>query len=284
VLVGVLGDQGLFGSDLNRILDHNDLPTIGYNRTNFGIKMSDSELIEKFKDLDFIVNCIAYTNVNLAESNFSEACYVNGTFPAQLARVSNVLGTKLIHISTDYVFGGNSKFPYKTSDPTNPISAYGKSKNLGERAIIDSANNYTIMRTAWLYGANGKSFPKYIQNSLLTKGIVEVVNDQFGQPTWTKDLADQVVQVLNLKKLPSIVHATSNGYTTWYDFACEIAISLNMNHVDCVKPIESSAFPSIVERPKWSVLNNSNDVGISPIANWKERWKKAAPEVLTSSY
>jgi dTDP-4-dehydrorhamnose reductase len=171
-----------------------------------------------------------------------------------------------------------SATPYKVDEVTNPQSSYGKSKALSEQLVIESGADYSILRTAWLYGANGRCFPKVMAELLRKNGNVSVVGDQMGQPTWTRDLAETVLQVLKLADMPRVVHATASGKTSWAGFAREIAETIGMR-ADSVKEISTAEFPTPAKRPAWSVLDNSSDVLI-PIGDWRERWRVAAPEVL----
>jgi dTDP-4-dehydrorhamnose reductase len=203
---------------------------------------------------------------------------VNGIYAGALAQAAALAEARFIHISTDYVFDGLSQIPYKSSDTIDPKTAYGSSKALGEQLVGNSGADYSILRTAWLYGAKGSCFPRRIAESLRKDGRVSVVNDQLGQPTWTRDLAKIVLQVVKLEKMPRVVHATASGKTSWAGFTQEIAESIGMS-ASSVEEISSAEFPTAANRPSWSVLDNSSDV-IAPIGDWRERWRVAAPEVL----
>jgi dTDP-4-dehydrorhamnose reductase len=227
---------------------------------------------------DAIINAIGYTSVDQAESNSSEADFANGKLAGFLADVSRLIDARFLHISSDYVFDGLAHSPYKTTHKTNPLSAYGRSKLLGEILVADSGSDFSILRTAWLYGSNGKCFPRLIAESLKRFGTVRVVNDQVGQPTWTRDLAKVVLQVVQLEKMPRIVHAVSSGQASWADFAKEVANTIGISD-KAVEEISSAEYPTPARRPEWSVLDNSSDVLI-PIGNWRERWRASAPEVL----
>jgi dTDP-4-dehydrorhamnose reductase len=149
---------------------------------------------------------------------------------------------------------------------------------LGEQLVASSGADYSISRTSWLYSAGGKNFAKTIARYLEANGSVRVVNDQIGQPTWARDLAEQVIAVAQLEEMPRIVHAVSSGQASWADFACEIAKSLGLG-VESVIEVSSSEFKTAAKRPAFSVLDNST-FGIEPIGDWRERWAEAAPIVL----
>jgi dTDP-4-dehydrorhamnose reductase len=227
---------------------------------------------------DAVVNAVAFTAVDRAEAEFYEANTVNGIYAGVLAQAAKIIGAKFIHISTDYVFNGESETPYKANDQIEPQTSYGKSKALGEQLVAESGADYSILRTAWLYGANGRCFPKVMAEMLKKNGSIKVVDDQIGQPTWTRDLAEKVLQVLHLDELPRIIHATASGKISWAGFAKEIALSIGLS-ADSVAEISSAEFPTAAKRPSWSVLDNSSDV-ITPIGDWRERWRVAAPDVL----
>ena len=278
---GLLGANGLLGTDLANEMSF--LPTSfdSVARTELNSGFSLDEVKSKLNDLDCIINATGFTAVDKAESDQDEANLVNGEFPGTLALAAKELGARLIHISTDYVFDGTSTLPYKPTDTPNPHSAYGRSKLAGEIAVQESGADYQIFRTAWLYGANGNCFPKTVARILKEKGQMKVVNDQVGQPTWTKDLAELVLahQDLDPTERPKIVHGTASGSCSWYEFACEIASSLGYDPNKVIIPITTDEYPTPAKRPAYSVLDNANETGLI-IGNWRERWKEAAPLVL----
>jgi dTDP-4-dehydrorhamnose reductase len=220
--------------------------------------------------------------VDKAESEPDQAMLVNGEYAGKLALVTKELGARFAHISTDYVFDGNSNSPYQSEEKTNPQSAYGRSKMAGEVAVRESGADYQIFRTAWLYGANGPCFPKTVQKVLGQAGSMKVVADQIGQPTWTMDVAKLIIAHSNLDKAasPRIVHVSSSGQASWFDFASEIAISLGFDPEKVVQPISTADHPTPAKRPAYSVLDNQNETGLA-IGDWRERWQEAAGEVLS---
>lgn len=276
--IAVIGANGMFGSEMISRLGAKGIEAKGFNRRNLYLEESPESLANEFVGFDAVINGVAFTAVDRVESEINEANKVNGIFAGGLAMAAKLAGARFIHISTDYVFDGLSETPYKIHDEIDPKTAYGKSKALGEKLVSESGADYSIVRTAWLYGANGRCFPKVMAEILKKNGSVKVVNDQIGQPTWTRDLAEMVLQVLLLGEMPRIVHATASGKTSWAGFAKEIAQSTGLS-VDSVAEISSADFPTAAKRPAWSVLDNSSDV-ITPIGDWRERWYVAAPEVL----
>lgn len=276
--IAVVGSTGMFGSELLNLLETMGIESQGFNRGNIDFEQGPVSLATKFKGFNAVVNAVAFTAVDKAESEIYEANTVNGIYAGLLAQASMIAGARFIHISTDYVFDGTSSTPYKVDEQINPQTAYGKSKALGEQLVFESGADYSILRTAWLFGANGRCFPNGMAELLKKNGSVRVVSDQIGQPTWTRDLAEVVLQVLQLETMPRIVHAVSSGKTSWADFAKEVAISIGLN-TDSIVEITSEEFPTPAKRPAWSVLDNSSDL-LTPIGDWRERWREAAPEVL----
>lgn len=276
--IAVVGSTGMFGTELLNLLETNGVDFQSFNRSNLDFEQSSELLSGQFKGFEAIVNAVAFTAVDRAETEIYEANTVNGIYAGTLAQAAKIAEARFIHISTDYVFDGLSSAPYKVDEQINPQTAYGKSKALGEQLVAESGADYAILRTAWLYGANGRCFPKVMTELLKKNGHVRVVNDQLGQPTWTRDLAEMVLRVLRLEEMPRVVHAVSSGKATWADFAKEVALSIGLS-VDSIDGISSNEFPTAAKRPAWSVLENASDV-LVPIGDWRERWTVAAPSVL----
>jgi dTDP-4-dehydrorhamnose reductase len=269
----VIGDRGMFGREMAHYLLENGLDQKGFNRDSINIESSADSLARELDGFNVIINAVAYTAVDKAESEMGLANLVNGEYAGKLARAAKTVGAKFMHISTDYVFDGAATSPYTATAPTKPQSAYGSSKLLGEHMVIDSGADYTIFRTAWLYGKHGRCFPKVMFEKASKNESLRVVNDQFGQPTWTKDLAQQVLAFAELVHAPEIVHAVSSGKTTWFDFAQEIVGGYP------IEPVSSSEFVTAAKRPSYSVLDNSSDL-VEPIGDWRERWQVAQTDVL----
>ena len=285
MLWGAIGNTGLFGSELKSSLEASGIRSEGFNRETLDLDGSISELVEtvsqQARPPAVLVNCVGYTKVDQAESEQDQANLVNAVYPGKLAIAAKDLGARFIHISTDYVFDGTSSSPYKTTDTPNPQSAYGQSKLAGEIAVQESGADYQIFRTAWLYGANGSCFPKTVARVLKEQAQMKVVNDQVGQPTWTKNLAELIIahQDVDASLRPRIVHATASGSCSWYEFACEIALSLGYDPDQVIIPITTAKYLTPAKRPAYSVLDNENETGLM-IGNWRERWREAAPLVL----
>jgi dTDP-4-dehydrorhamnose reductase len=269
----VIGSRGMLGSEMMLVLADQGHQVLGFNRETVNLDDSIEMTARQLEGVDAVVNAVAYTAVDKAESESELANLVNGDYAGKLASASKIVGAKFLHLSTDYVFDGNSDVPYTPDAIPNPQGAYGRSKLLGEKLIEQSGSNYTIFRTAWLYGAHGRCFPKVMREKALQGEPLKVVNDQFGQPTWTKDLAEQILSYAQLDNAPAIVHCVSSGQASWFDFATEVVGDYP------IEPVSSGDFVTGAKRPKYSVLDNSSDL-VAPIADWKDRWLAAKEEVL----
>jgi dTDP-4-dehydrorhamnose reductase len=269
----VIGNRGMFGSEMMLVLADRGHEVLGLNRETLNLDDSIESIARQLENFDAVVNAVAYTAVEKAESETELANLVNGNYAGKLAQASKIVAAKFLHVSTDYVFDGNSETPYATDAIPNPQGAYGRSKLLGEKLVEDSGTNYTIFRTAWLYGAHGRCFPKVMHAKAMQGDALRVVNDQFGQPTWTIDLADQILSYSQLENAPAIVHCVASGKASWFDFAAEVVGAYP------VQPISSDEFVTAAKRPKYSVLDNTSDL-VAPIADWKDRWLVAKNDVL----
>ena len=242
------------------------------------------DVIAKFSPT-VIVNCAAWTDVDGAESHEIEASRVNGDGPENLALASKLSNSRLVHISTDYVFSGESQTPWQIEDEIHPQSAYGRTKAEGEsrvRAVYPE--NSFIVRTAWLYSPWGKNFAKTMTKlALKGDGEVRVVNDQLGQPTSASDLAKQLVE-LGLSTSPAgIYHGTNSGQATWFEFAQEI-FKLAGADVGRVTPVSSTEYPRPAKRPSYSVL--SHDVwastSVKPMRDWRIALTESMPAIISA--
>jgi dTDP-4-dehydrorhamnose reductase len=221
---------------------------------------------------EVIINCAAWTDVDGAETNELEASKVNGGGAENLAMAAKSCGAKLIHVSTDYVFSGESKSPWRVDDKINPQSAYGRTKADGEgRVLCVYPENSSIVRTAWLYSPWGKNFAKTVARLAINgDGEVRVVNDQMGQPTSATDLGMQIVE-LGLSSSPAgIYHGTNSGEATWFEFAKEI-FKLSGANVNRVAPVSSSEYPRPAKRPSYSVLSHEAwaKTTLQPMRDWR---------------
>jgi dTDP-4-dehydrorhamnose reductase len=232
-----------------------------------------------------IINCAAWTDVDGAESNEPQAFRVNSDGAENLARAAKQCGAKLFHVSTDYVFSGESKTPWQVDDRINPQSAYGRTKAAGEsRVVATYPENSSIVRTAWLYSPWGKNFAKTMTRLALNgDGEVRVVNDQMGQPTSALDLAKQLIE-LGLSSSPAgIYHGTNSGEATWFEFAQEI-FRLAGADVNRVVPVSSSEYPRPAKRPSHSVLSHEAWVktSVNPMRDWRIALEEVMPAIISA--
>jgi len=225
------------------------------------LDISDKEAVNKFIDINkinIIINCAAYTAVDKAESDAEMADKINHLAVKHLAQISKEKNIKLIHISTDYVFDGTNHKPYKEGDNTAPKSVYGETKLAGEKAIIEiNPANSIIIRTSWVYSSFGSNFVKTMLKLGKERDELGVIYDQVGTPTYARDLAKTILEILPQIKSNSIeIYNYSNeGVLSWYDFAKEI---MRMAKLDCkINPIESFEYPTAAPRPHFSILNKS---------------------------
>ncbi len=242
----------------------------------------------KENDIKVVVNCAAYTNVDKAEDDEATAELINAQAVKHLAEACKSNEATLIHISTDYVFGGNEGNTPRTEDePVNPTGAYGRTKLHGEQAIQEVGCNYLIIRTAWLYSEFGNNFVKTMRRLTSERDKLNVVFDQIGTPTYALDLANVIMRFIEILKkennyqlstvnfqLYGVYHFSNEGVISWYDFAKEIC-ELSGNECD-IQPCHSNEFPSKVKRPSYSVLDKTkikNKLNIT-IPHWKESLKK----------
>jgi dTDP-4-dehydrorhamnose reductase len=225
------------------------------------LDITDREAVRRIVDqeqVDVIVNCAAYTNVDKAETDIDLCRLLNATAPGILADAMTRVGGLLVHISTDYVFGGDPyNTPCREDQKGTPTGIYGQTKLEGEQAILQSGCQYVILRTAWLYSEFGKNFVKTMLNLTATKPSLKVVFDQVGTPTYALDLADCIVAVLTATEWhPGIYHVSDEGAISWYDFT--MAIHRLAGITECrVSPCMTSEYPTRATRPHYSVLDKS---------------------------
>ena len=278
----ILGANGQLGKELYYLLKSSNIEVIGLTKNEIDLANPES-IIEKLSKYpaEYLVNCAAYTQVDKAEEEIDLANKVNGLAVGQIAKYALENYIPFVHISTDYVFDGSSKNPYKETDQTNPQSVYGKSKLLGETETLLRNPKAYILRTAWVYGAHGRNFPKIIADKLRSGESLQVVNDQIGSPTWTFDLANAIIEILEKKPDSGIYHVTNSEFCSWFEFAKEIAESLKIDE-NKITPTSSDKYIRPAKRPSYSVLSNEKWIkaGLKPLPTWKNSWQNAAASVL----
>ncbi|MBN1778707.1 MAG: dTDP-4-dehydrorhamnose reductase [Candidatus Buchananbacteria bacterium] len=266
----ILGAKGMLGTAL--MAEFFDLNPVGLDREDIDIT-DQNQVNQKILNLrpDLIINAAAYTDVDGAESNQDLANAVNGTAVGYVAAAAKQVGAILVHYSTDYVFDGQNQAGYNEDDQPNSINAYGRSKLLGEEELQKNTDQFYLIRTAWLYGPSGKNFVDTILSLAKTKESLKVVNDQFGRPTYTIDLAHTTRKLLESNSEFGIYHFTNQTKPegiTWFDFASE-AIKLS-DLKTAVVPCSTKDFPRPAKRPNYGVLQNNKSV---TLRNWQEALK-----------
>ncbi len=218
-----------------------------------------------------IVNCAGYTQVDRCEQEREEARRVNALGPGGLARAASRIGAYLVQVSTDYVFDGTKPLSeaYHEDDAPAPLNVYGRTKLEGERAVRSNAREHLIVRTAWLYGASGRSFPKVILAQALQGRALRVVQDQFGSPTWSSTLARQILLLIE-HRVRGTVHASSHGHCSWYEFARVFLEQMGVRAE--ITPCSTRDYPRPAVRPSNSVLANRRleELGLDMMPHWKE--------------
>jgi dTDP-4-dehydrorhamnose reductase len=283
----ITGIQGQLGQELQGMLTSLG-EVVGVGRDNLDLSQPDSirQVISQIQP-NIIVNAAAYTAVDKAESEVELADAVNAIAPEILAHEAQKLGSTLLHVSTDYVFDGQKNTPYLEEDSTNPLSIYGKSKLAGEEKIERACQSYMILRTAWVYGTYGKSnFVKTMLRLGKEREEIRVVSDQIGSPTWARDIAGSITELLT-NPTTGIYHFTNSGVASWYDFAIAIleeAKQLGFPlKVRQVIPITTAEYPTPAKRPAYSVLSGkkiSTVLGTYP-AYWRDSLRQMLKQLYT---
>jgi len=284
----VTGSNGQLGNEFRLVVEEKDKINNYYFTDVADLDITNKNDVSKFlvaNNIDIVVNCAAYTNVDKAEDDKEKADLINHIGPKNLAEVCRERNGFLIHISTDYVFDGTKNTPYTETDETKPLGVYGETKLKGENAIIDSGCEYVIIRTSWLYSSFGKNFLKTMQKLTAEKESLKVVFDQVGTPTYAGDLANVIYKIIlkndgNIKN--QIYHFSNEGVCSWYDFT--VAINEVFGHNCKVLPCHSDEFPSKVTRPSFSVLDKTKikeKLGIQ-ISHWMESMVKCTVKLLSN--
>ena len=278
--IALIGSNGMLARKV-RELAPADVDLHGYDLPVFDLTDRAQVLAEMNRlQPGVIVNCAAFTNVDGCESQEELATQVNGAGPGYLAEAAKACGAVLVHISTDYVFAGDKGSPYTESDPTGPLSAYGRSKLAGEQAIIASGlTRYFILRTSWLYGPGGKNFVETMLRLATEREELRIVADQIGSPTYTGDLAQAIYHLLAVSDrsgLYGIYHLANLGECSWHDFA-ELIVGLARSSGEALKvsrvvPIRTNEYPLPAARPAYSVFSKEKYLAATgaPLPHWRE--------------
>lgn len=253
----VTGASGQLGREFKRLsVEYPQFDFHFYSREQLPVE--DEFLISavlESSQASLVINCAAYTAVDKAESEKEEAYKVNALGPALLSKACHSRDIRLVHISTDYVFDGRSSVPYNEGDDTNPQSVYGKTKLEGEKLVLANHPSSVIIRTSWVYSEFGNNFVKTMIRLMNERPEVNVVNDQFGSPTYAADLANVILQIAGSVWRPGIYHFSNDGIITWYDLAMEIRKMIASSCV--INPIPTTSYPTPAKRPHYSGLDKS---------------------------
>lgn len=256
----VTGAEGQLGSEIRGLSTNTNYSFEFIDRSELDLTKLESIIpFLESSSPDFIINCAAYTAVDKAEDEPEIAQLINAKAPEKIAEYCSKNGKRLIHISTDYVFDVNFGKPITEEDKPNPQSVYGKTKLNGEKFVSQILDNAYIIRTAWVYSSYGNNFVKTMLRLGKEKNEINVVSDQVGSPTYARDLAEAILNIIeginNGNDMPGVYHYSNEGVCSWYDFATEIMKQANLS---CkVKPIPTSEFPTKAKRPAYSVLNKA---------------------------
>lgn len=285
----VTGKDGQLGSELTELSQ----TLAGFQWIFFTRELLDitdpascEEAFRRYKP-KYLINAAAYTAVDRAETERSLAHAVNAVAPGHLASVCSHHKATIIHLSTDYVYNGRSEFPYRETDDTDPVNYYGFTKLEGEKRVRENCPESVVIRTSWVYSTYGKNFVKTMLRLMAEKPSIQVVDDQFGAPTYAADLARSVVQVI--QRLESgeggygVFHYSNEGRISWFDFACEIKRFI---HSPCeVKAIPSSAYPTPAKRPFFSLMDTEKIKRVFnlTIPGWQESLHSCLKKLVNAS-
>lgn len=282
MVILVTGANGQLGNEMRRISVQSPNKYIFTDVAELDItdRGAVRALVEAER-VDVIVNCAAYTNVEKAEEDYERADLLNNRAVENLALAAKAVDATVIHVSTDYVFKGNSSVPYFEDMETDPLGVYGTTKLAGERALIATGCRYLIFRTAWLYSSFGNNFVKTMRRLTAERESLNVVFDQVGTPTYAGDLAALIYHVIETGQLDKegIYHYSDEGVCSWYDFAIEIA-EMSGNSCD-IRPCHSDEFPTKAERPHFSVLDKTKvkkTFGVV-VPYWKDSLRRCVTEL-----
>ncbi|WP_163859867.1 dTDP-4-dehydrorhamnose reductase [Paenibacillus elgii] len=274
----VTGAKGQLGTDLVKIFKEQFI-VYGLGRAELDItNLEQTKQVIYELQPDIIVHAAAYTAVDLAETDEEKAYRVNGVGTRNLAICAEQVGAKMCYISTDYVFDGASTTPYREYDNTNPLSVYGKSKRAGELLVQSLCSKYFIVRTSWVYGIHGNNFVKTMMKLAKEREHIKVVNDQYGSPTYTVDLACFLKELIITEKY-GIYHSSNTGICTWYEFAKAIFEEIDAKVI--LEPCSTEEFPRPAPRPMYSAMEHLS-IKINDFSDLRD-WRLALKEYIKSS-
>lgn len=270
----VTGVKGQLGFDVVNELEKRNIEAVGVDIEEMDITDAESvDNVIREAAPDAVIHCAAYTAVDAAEDNEELCRKVNAEGTQNIANVCKALDIKMIYISTDYVFDGQGERPWEPEDERGPLSVYGQTKYEGELAVQNTLDKYFIVRIAWVFGINGKNFVKTMLRLAETHKKLTVVNDQYGSPTYTYDLARLLVDMVLTEKY-GVYHATNEGICTWYEFACEIFKQAGVEME--VAPVSSDEYPAKAKRPENSRMSKDKleANGFERLPSWQDALKR----------
>ena len=274
----VTGSKGQLASCIKDL--ENQYENIKFIYTDYqGLDVCNRNQLKTFFEtqlnINYCINCAAYTAVDKAETEAEKAFEINAIGAKNLALVCNEFDTTLIHVSTDFVFDGEKTEPYIETDAAKPISVYGASKLQGELEIQKAIEKYFILRTSWLYSEHGNNFMKTMLRLAETRDEISVISDQIGTPTYAGDLAEVILEIINTKSTCfGVYHYSNEGAISWYNFAAAI-FEITKTQIK-LNPIKTSAYPTPAKRPAFSVMDKTKIKRVlkNETSNWKESLKK----------
>jgi len=276
----IIGGSGLLGSEVVQAAHHRGWEVEEPRRSELDIT-DDRSITAYFLHIqpDWIINCAAYTGVDQAEEDKDRAYQLNAFGPYWLGRVAQWTDARILHISTDFVFDGAKESPYTEDDTPNPQTVYGASKLQGETSLMDARPQSIIVRTAWLFGAGGKCFPRTMIEAAKAGKPLHVVDDQVGSPTFSQDLAAAIAHLVEASPDAGTYHIVNSGAASWHQLATATLAAADLE-VE-VTPVPSSQFPRPAKRPAYSVLSTEKyeSLGLSPLPNWADAIRRFVPEL-----
>jgi len=287
----VTGADGQLGSELKALTGRLNLPFRFLYTDAEQLDITDREQIASYVNdyqIQYVVNCAAYTAVDKAETDAEKAYAVNTTAVENIALVAKQYGVKVIHISTDFVFDGKSSVPYTEKMEANPLSVYGKSKLKGEEALQEHAGDWIILRTSWLYSEFGSNFVKTMMRVMNEREQLSIVADQRGTPTYAADLAEMILHLLQQAEenewKGGVYHFSNRGETTWFGFAEEIRRLAEMERCELI-PLKSEEYNSVAERPAYSVMDLSKICNTFSVVipTWQEALGRCIRKIINDN-
>jgi len=278
----LLGGSGILGTEVLLMLKSDKIEYVAPRSSDLDIRVKElvTDLVQDFKPT-WIVNCAAWTSVDGAENLFEEACELNEVAVENIAFAAETINCKVIHISTDYVFDGESQAPYKEDSLVNSINRYGESKLRGEKSLLTALPGSFVVRTSWLYGVNGKNFVKTIVGKALRNEPARVVDDQVGSPTSAKDLAAGIVSIIRIQPEPGIYNFSNEGSCSWFALAKTIYENVGADP-ELVEAIDSESLKLKAKRPKFSLLSKDKwkAARLSQVPEWNSSLESMLPEIV----